>query len=83
MPLAKLSRKRIVEALNLLGSLAEEEQVTLELCLDGGSAMMLAYSARETTEDVDVIARPSEVALRLARSVADRLNLDESCSNLH
>ena len=43
--------------------------------------MMLAYSARETTKDVDVIAKPSEVALRLARTVADRLNLDPSWMN--
>jgi Nucleotidyltransferase of unknown function (DUF6036) len=81
MPLEKLTRARVVEALNLLGELAEQEQVTLELCLYGGSAMMLAYSARETTKDVDVIARPSEVALRLAAAVAQRLNLDESWMN--
>jgi Nucleotidyltransferase of unknown function (DUF6036) len=81
MPLEKLTRSRLVEALNLLGELAEQEQVTLELCLFGGSAMMLAYSARETTKDVDVIARPSEVALRLAAAVAQRLNLDESWMN--
>jgi hypothetical protein len=78
MPLEKLTRARIVEALNLLGELCEQEQVTLELCLYGGSAMLLAYSARETTKDMDVTARPSETALRLARTVAQRLNLDES-----
>ena len=32
--------------LSLLGQLAEQEGVTLELCLYGGSAMMLAYGAR-------------------------------------
>ena len=69
MPLEKLTRARLVAAFNLLGELAEQEQVTLELCLYGGSAMMLAYSARETTKDVDVIARPSDVALRLAAVV--------------
>ena len=81
MPLEKLTRARIIQALNLLGELAEQEQVTLELCIYGGSAMMLAYSARETTKDVDVIARPSEIALRLARSVAERLGMDESWLN--
>ena len=30
MPLEKLTRKRIVEALNLLGELAEQENVTLK-----------------------------------------------------
>src|SRR5687768_1335882 len=81
MPLEKLTRARIVEALNLLGELAEQENVTLELCLFGGSAMMLAYSARETTKDVDVMARPSDVVLRLGRVVAQQLNLPESWMN--
>jgi len=81
MPLEKLTRARIVQALNLLGELAEQEDVTLELCLFGGSAMMLAYRARETTKDVDVIARPSEVAFRLAQTVAERLGLPESWMN--
>jgi hypothetical protein len=79
--LEKLTRARMVEALNLLGELAEQEQVTLELCIYGGGAMLLAYGARETTKDVDVTARPSDVVLRLARSVAERLNLHESWLN--
>jgi hypothetical protein len=40
MPLEKLTRARITEALNLLGQLAEAEGVTLELCLYRGTAMM-------------------------------------------
>lgn len=81
MPLEKLTRARIIQALNLLGELAEQEQVTLELCLYGGGAMMLAYSARETTKDVDVTAKPSDVARRLGQVVARRLDLDESWMN--
>lgn len=81
MPLEKLTRARVVEALNLLGELAELEQVTLELCIFGGSAMMLAYRARETTKDVDVIAKPAEVAHRLAHAVAERLALHDSWLN--
>ena len=81
MPLEKLTRDRIIEALNLLGKLAEEEQVHLELCIYGGSAMMLAYGARESTKDVDVIAHPADVAERLARCVAEQLDLHESWLN--
>lgn len=81
MPLEKLTRARIVQALNLLGELAAQEQVTLELCLYGGSAMLLAYSARETTKDVDVTATPSDIAFQLAQAVARQLNLDESWMN--
>jgi len=81
VPLEKLSRARILEALNLLGRLAEQAGVTLELCLYGGGTMMLAYGARDSTKDLDVIARPSDVTTQLARTVADELGLDESWLN--
>jgi hypothetical protein len=81
MPLENLTRARIIAALNLLGLRAKQEGVELELCIYGGSAMMLAYSSRETTKDVDAIVRPSEVALRLAKDVAQQLGLHESWLN--
>ena len=81
MPLENLTRARIVEALNLLGQRAEQEKIDLELCIYGGSAMMLAYGSRERTKDVDAIVRPSEVAQRLARNVAEQLGLHESWLN--
>src|SRR5439155_17576826 len=67
--------------LNLLGELAEQEDVTLELCIYGGSAMILAYAARETTKDVDVIAKPTDVVERLSRRVAERMGLAEGWLN--
>lgn len=81
MPLEKLTRARVVEALNLLGQFAAQEPVALELCIYGGSAMMLAYGSRASTKDVDAMVRPSEVAERLARQVAGRLGLHESWLN--
>ena len=81
MPANQLTRARIIEALNLLGKLAAEEDVALELCIYGGTAMMLAYGQREATKDVDVIAKPSETAQRLARRVAETLGLDPSWLN--
>jgi hypothetical protein len=83
VPLEKLSRARILEALNLLGRLAEKEGATLELCLYGGAAFMLAYGARDTTKDLDVVAKPSDVTARLAKAVADELGLDENWLNDH
>ena len=59
--------------LGLLGITAEEEY--------GGGAMMLAYSARESTKDLDVTAKPSDSALRLAGVVAQRLGLNEGWLN--
>ncbi len=81
MPLERLTRARLIEALNLLGSLAEQEDLTLELCIYGGGAMMLAYSAREATKDLDVTAKPAADALRLATIVAQRLGLDAAWMN--
>ena len=81
MPLEKLTRARIIEALNLLGERALQEQVVLELCIYGGSAMMLAYNARDATRDIDAIVRPSEPGQRLAKAVAEELGLDESWLN--
>jgi hypothetical protein len=78
VPAEKLTRVRIIEALNLLGRFAAEENLTLELCIYGGSAMMLAYGARDATKDVNVIAKPSEAAHRLAKRVAEQLGLDSS-----
>src|SRR5262245_42626810 len=81
MPLEKLTRERIVQALNLLGQMAAEANVDLEMCIYGGSAMMLAYESRESTKDVDAIVKPSDVALRLAKDVANQLGLHESWLN--
>lgn len=81
VPLEKLSRHRIVQALNRLGHLADQEGLDLELCLYGGAALMLAYGARDATKDLDVIAKPTEVVQRLATSVAHELGLDESWLN--
>src|SRR5947207_8221944 len=81
MPLENLTRSRIVEALNLLGQKAEQERIELEVCIYGGSAMLLAYGSRETTKDVDAIVRPSELARRMVREVAERLGLHEGWLN--
>ena len=75
MPLEKLTRQRMVQALNVLGELAEQEGVQLELCLYGGSALLLAYGSRESSKDIDAIIRPSDIGQRLVKAVAERLGL--------
>lgn len=70
-----------MEGLNLLGHLAAEEGVVLEVCLYGGAAMMLAYNARETTFDVDALVRPREVGERLVLRVAQQLGLPDDWLN--
>ena len=81
MPMEKLTRERVVQALSLLGQKAAEAKVELEMCIYGGSAMMLAYSSRESTKDIDAIVKPSDIALRLAKEVAKQLGLHEGWLN--
>jgi hypothetical protein len=81
MPLEQLTRERVIDALTLLGQKAADSDVELEMCIYGGSAMMLAYNSRASTKDVDAILKPSDVSLRLAKEVADQLGLHESWLN--
>lgn len=53
MPLEKPTRARVVEAFNLLGHLAAQELVALELCIYGGSAMMLEKMNLRTLDEVE------------------------------
>lgn len=78
---SKLNRELVMRALTRLGHLAIEEGLRLECCVDGGALMMLAYNAREATRDVDVVIRPRDPALRLAKVVAQELELPEDWLN--
>jgi hypothetical protein len=73
--MAGISRDLIMRALRRLGELAFAEGLTLEICLYGGTAFMLAYGNRTATQDVDATIKPKEVGLRLVASVAHDLEL--------
>ena len=81
MPYEKLSRARLIEALTLLGRYAQAEVVQMEICIYGGTVLMLALNAREGTKDIDAIVRPSEIGHRLARQVGDELALPDGWLN--
>ncbi len=46
----KLTKQLVISALRRLGELAQEQGVTLEVCLYGGALMMLVYDARMITK---------------------------------
>lgn len=71
----------ILRALGRLAELLKERGVQGEICLLGGTAMVLAYHARPSTKDVDAIFRPSAVIRELARVVEAELGLPESWLN--
>lgn len=79
--MSKFDRKLIMHALTLLGELAEQEGIKLEICIYGGAAMLLAFDSREIPKDVDAVIRPSGRGMRLAYTVARKLNLSDDWLN--
>ena len=70
-----LTREAILLA---LGSLSEElgkHGVTGELCLFGGTVMVLAFTARLSTKDVDALFQPTQLIRELARRIAEEQHL--------
>lgn len=79
--MAGISRDLIMRALRRLGELALAEGLTLEICLYGGTALMLAYGNRTATRDVDASINPREHGMRLAKIVAVELGLPDDWLN--
>jgi len=70
-----LTREVILRA---LGSLSEElgrRGVVGELCLFGGTVMVLAFTARLSTKDVDALFQPASLIRDLARGIAEAQRL--------
>jgi hypothetical protein len=80
-PTSPLDRRTILKALSLLNEKFEEESVIGEICLFGGTVMMLAFNARLSTGDVDAVFQPAEVFRRRAREVAEEMQLSEDWLN--
>jgi hypothetical protein len=76
-----LTREHILKALERLSELLRAEGVEGEVCLLGGTAMVLAFKARPSTKDVDAIFEPTEAIRRAARIVAQEQELPEDWLN--
>ena len=70
-----LDRETIIGALRRLSELLTERGVQGEICLFGGTAMVLAFNARERTKDVDAIFTPPHIVRELAGAVQEELSL--------
>jgi hypothetical protein len=70
-----LTRETILRALQRLSDELADRGVTGEICLFGGTAMVLGFTARVSTKDVDAIFQPTQVIRELAGRIAVELGL--------
>lgn len=70
-----LTREAILRALGALSEALGNNGVTGERCLFGGTVMVLAFTARLSTKDVDALFQPSPIIRDLARRIADEQHL--------
>lgn len=79
-----INRRDITSALTQLGQAALERGLQVEMVTVGGAAMILAYSARVATHDVDVvILQPKEARIvrEISRSIAEERGWPEDWLN--
>jgi hypothetical protein len=76
-----LSKAEIIAALGRLNDYLAEANVIGELCLFGGTAMVLVFNARLSTRDVDAIFKPATLIRELAAKVAEERGLPSNWLN--
>lgn len=70
-----LTREAILRALSSLSDELGKQGVTGELCLFGGTVMVLAFTARLSTKDVDALFQPTPLIRNLASRIAEEQHL--------
>ena len=70
-----LTREAILRALSSLSDELSRQGVIGELCLFGGTVMVLAFSARLSTKDVDAIFQPTALIRDLVRRIGEEQQL--------
>lgn len=76
-----LTREVILKAFQALSEELGRRDTTGELCLFGGTVMVLAFSARSSTKDVDAIFQPTQIIREAARQVSESSDLPETWLN--
>ena len=76
-----LEREQIVQALRRLSDLLKEKGIQGEICLLGGTVMVLGFQARASTKDVDAVFAPVQPIREAARIVQEEQNLPENWIN--
>lgn len=76
-----LDRETLLRALASLSDELGQRGVVGELCLFGGTVMVLAYAARLSTKDVDALFQPPALIRDLACRIADTHGLPSAWLN--
>jgi hypothetical protein len=76
-----LDRQQIIDGLALLAELLVARGVEGELCVLGGTAMVLAFNARESTKDIDAVFEPAAIVRQAATEVQHARDLPEGWLN--
>ena len=66
-----MKKEEIVEALKALNEELAAQGTNAEICLYGGTSMVLAFNARLSTEDVDAVFHPKDAVRLAAESVSE------------
>ncbi len=70
-----LTREMILKALGSLSEALGRQNVTGEIRLFGGTVMVVAFTARLATKDVDAIFRPADSIRDMAQHIAEEQHL--------
>ena len=76
-----LTREQILRVLQSLSDKLRDQNVVGEVCLFGGTVMVLAYNARLSTKDVDAVFQPSAAIRSAAAAVAQEEDLPDHWLN--
>jgi hypothetical protein len=76
-----LTRETILRGLQALSNELGKQRITGEVCLFGGTVMVLAFTARLTTKDVDALFQPAKLIRELAQKIGEEQNLPTSWLN--
>jgi hypothetical protein len=76
-----LTRESILAALGSLSDELGKQGVMGEICLFGGTVMVLAYTARLATKDVDAFFQPAQTIRAIARNIAEDQRLPSDWLN--
>ena len=78
---SNFDRAAILDAFQKLSDELGRRGTTGELCLFGGTVMLLAFAARPSTKDVDAIFQPAQIIREIARVIAEERNFPPNWLN--